>query len=152
MSKSEKEVEKCFNYYKKHIISNLGEKGLYDTTIEENCRRLFKSKWIACVSHDKMRNENGYQILNTSGSKSKVGIHWVGIVQTDKIIYVYDSFGRNYSNILKTLSKLAKKYKKSIKESDKDPEQFGNSEICGSLCISWLLCVQQFGIRKAMLI
>ena len=152
MSKSEKEVEKCFNHYKKHIISKLGDRGLYNITIEENCRRLFKSKWRGCFSHDKMRNENGYQILNTSNSKAKVGIHWVAIVQTDKIIYVYDSFGRNYSDILKTLSKLAKKYKKSIKESDKDPEQFGNSEICGSLCISWLLCVQQFGIRKAMLI
>jgi hypothetical protein len=142
------EVNKYFLKYKKQLIKKLGSKGLYDDTIDDNCERLFKSKWKGCVSHNKMSQSNGYQILNTASSKSHDGIHWVAVYITPTTIYVYDSYGRDSDSILKSLNKNKKKRK--IVESDRDPEQFGDSEICGHLCISWLLCVNKFGIRKAL--
>ena len=142
------EINEQFLKYKKQLIRKLGSKGLYNDTIDDNCKRLFKSKWKGCVSHNKMSQSNGFQILNTASFKSKNGIHWVGICITPKTIYVYDSFGRDSDLILKSLNKNKKKRK--IIESNRDAEQFGDSEICGQLCIAWLLCVKNFGVRKAL--
>lgn len=145
---SEKEIEKSFKKYSKQIIKKLGNEALYDSTIDQNCQRLFGNNWNGCHSHDKMSQKNGYQVLNTGNSKS-FGIHWCGIYITPSTIYVYDSFARDSDSILKSLNK--KKKKRKIVESDRnDAEQCFDSQICGHLCISWLLCCKQYGIRKAL--
>ena len=73
--------------------------------------------------------------------------HWVAIIQTPKTLYVYDSFGRLTQNVLKIISTNTKK---KIVESKRDPEQWGNTEVCGHLAVSWLCVARDLGTRKAI--
>ena len=71
--------------------------------------------------------------------------HWVAIYQTPKTLYIYDSYGRLTKNVLKIISKTTTK---KIVDSKHDPEQYGHTNICGHLAISWLCVVHDLGIRK----
>ena len=75
--------------------------------------------------------------------------HWVAIVQTKTIIYVYDSFGRHTDYVLKLISSTTKK---KIVDSAHTAEQFGHTNVCGHLAISWLCVANDLGIRKALTI
>ena len=151
----EKLIEKNFLKLKKLFIKRLGRKGLYDSEVNQVCKKLFKSQWLGCHPQDKTVFKPGYQIINTSLSTSgDGGVHWVAIFMDGETIHIYDSFARPASKLLKFLTRTSKHKKIKIKNSDtSDQEQFGDkSQICGQLSISWLLCVQQYGIKSAMLI
>ena len=144
----EDEINKIFARYTRQLIKKLDKKALWSDTIDQNGERLFGKMWRGCHAHDNIKLENGYQILNTASSKAKKGIHWVAIYITPATIYVYDSFGRDTDSVLKSLKKG--KGKRKIVESKRDSEQTDTSQICGHLCIAWLLCVQKLGIRYAL--
>jgi hypothetical protein len=148
---SEKKAEDVFRKYKKQFIKKLGRKALYNTTIDKVGVELFGTKWIGCFPQDKVVLKNGYQILNVDKSTQN-GSHWIGLYKTNNNIYIYDSFGRPTPQLLKLLTKKIKGYHLKYKDSDLDAEQRGDSEVCGQLSLSWLMCVRDLGVRKAMLI
>jgi hypothetical protein len=148
----EKKVENVFRTYKKQFIKKLGRKALYNTTIDRVGAELFGTKWIGCFPQDKVVLRNGFQVLNVDKS-TQSGSHWIGLYKTNNNIYIYDSFARPSGQLLKSLTKKIKGYHLKYKDSDRsDAEQRGDSEVCGQLSLSWLLCVKDLGIRKAMLI
>ena len=114
-------------------------------------RQYIGKKYIGTFAQDKLPNKSGYMIVNTDTSKNinTDNCHWVAIYQTTKTLYVYDSFGRNTSFILPI---IFKKTKKKIVESKLDPEQYGQSELCGHLALSFLCVAHNLVIRKALTI
>lgn len=154
-SKSEKEVE---DYYK-HAVLQV-EKELRTTgetsslMLTKLGRKLFGVKYAGTYAVDKVPQlkKKSYFILNTDTS-DKRGTHWVSCFFNGKnTYYVYDSFGRNSSTLLPIFINGVKARSATYKDSDHDAEQDNYEANCGMRCLSWLICIEKFGIRKAMLI
>ena len=147
---SETSIKKSFLAYKKKIIKLLGKCGLMDIQITKTCKKLFGNKYLGTYSQDRVpMNLQGYCIANVDTTGMK-GSHWVALVFQPNHCYVYDSFGRQGGNLLPILVKKLGDKKIIHIDSDENPEQFGNSEICGQLCISFLLTVEKYGIKKTV--
>ena len=146
----EKLVESKFKKLKKLFVKRLGKKALYNDELECVGKKLFKSSWNGVHAQDGVVFKPGFQIINTSHRKEE-GEHWVALYVEDNTMFVYDSYARPSRNLLKTLTKRAKKNKIVVCDSDRsDKEQRDNTEICGALCCAWLVCVQNYGIDSAM--
>ncbi len=145
------EATTAFIKYKKYIISELGKKALDDLQISRLAKELLGKKFIGVYAQDKLPTKNGYYVINTDLSKTinSPTCHWVGIYQTSKTLYIYDSYGRTTSFVLPYIYKNTKK---KIVESKKDPEQFRQTSLCGQLSIAWICVVHDLGIRKALTI
>jgi len=102
------------------------------------------------VPIEKYKNKT-YLIVNTDDSNGP-GIHWMSIIKNKSNIYVYDSFGRRTSNVLKKFNRRVLKGGYRIVESKRDAEQSDYQEDCGLRCIAWLLVARKYGIRKALTI
>lgn len=140
---------KLFLKHKRRFIKKLGNKALDNHQIDKIGKKEFKTVWQGCNSQDEIVWKPGFQIINTDPS-DKPGTHWIGLYITGKTIYVYDSFGRPTSKLLKILTRQAKSKKVRIVDSEYDKEQWGLSEICGLLCMSWLLVARDLGIKAAL--
>lgn len=124
---------------KHHIFSNFDINDiLFNSKI--------KGKFNGCFMHDLYEpNIKPYTIINIDNS-SKMGTHWLGVFQDDKILYVYDSFARK--NILRTFKKrmMSKGYKVVLCNDQKDQKI---SEVdCGLRCLIWLLFINKYGFEK----
>ena len=147
----EKKVEDVFRQYKTKLLKVLGRKATYDSDLTRVGKQLFGSKYLGTFPQDKAPlGRTGMAIVNTDVSTGP-GVHWVALYLTPKTVYVYDSFARSTSKLLKILTKNAKTKKINMLESDRtDKEQKKTSEICGVLCLAWLAVVQSLGIRAAI--
>lgn len=147
---SEQKAELLFKKYKTQLIAKLGRKALYNDQLDSIGKQLFKT-WNGVNPQDQVSLKPGYQIINVDTSKQS-GSHWVAIYSTKKTFYIYDSFARRSTNLLKILTKkLSQKNIKFLDSDRSDAEQFGNkSEVCGQLSLAWLLVVKEMGIRAAM--
>ena len=144
----EQKAENVFRLYKAELISKLGKKALSNDTIDKYSKLLFQSEYKGCYAQDtQFEKKSGYYIINTDLEKGK-GIHWVALILTPKIAYIYDSFSRDPKKLLPHLLQHLKNYK--IVSSDKDKEQRGSSELCGHASLAFLLVVQKLGIRSAL--
>jgi hypothetical protein len=153
---SEKSIEDEFRKYKRKYINQLGNRALNNVEIDEFCSKLFKSKYRGCFAQDEIfKFAPGYYIFNTDVT-SGPGIHWLGLFVTKKTAYIYDSFARDPEKIVPILTRRLKKQKLKIVSSDRsDAEQKSTNRgslvvTCAHACISWLTCVDKFGIRKSI--
>ena len=97
----EKNTEKLFKKYKSIIIGKMGNQETTDVELDEIGTYLFGKQFIGVYAQDTIPlGKTGYLIANTDIS-NQPGTHWVAIVITAKNIYVYDSFGRPASKLLK---------------------------------------------------
>ena len=144
-------MTELFLKYKKKIISLVGKKALDDSQLNTLGKQLIGKRFIGVFAQDELPNRVGYMIVNVDTSKhiNTPKAHWVAIYQTSKTLYVYDLFGRLTKNVLTLISKTTTK---KIVDSRHDPEQYGYTEICGHLAISWLCVARDLGIRKALTI
>jgi hypothetical protein len=152
---SEKQVLRKFKTNKKKMIEILGVKSTLDSDLTDLGKKLFDSMYLGTFSQDnlpwsKIKKKNSiYAIINTDTSKGP-GVHWVALAITPKTIYIWDSYGRNAERLLPKLTKQIKGKKIKIREADPDKDQSDSSEICGALCLAWLSCVKQLGIRNSL--
>ena len=145
----EKKAENVFRLYKNELIQKLGRKALSNDTIDKYGKLLFQSKYKGCYAqNEKFELKQGYYIINTDIASGK-GIHWISLIITPKIAYIYDSFSRDPKKLLPHLLQHLAKYK--IVSSDRrDSEQRGDSAICGHASLAFLLTAQKLGIRSAL--
>lgn len=147
-------IKKKFSKYKKTIIEQIGNKAMYDDEINNICSKLFGSKWAGAYAVDqipiKKYNEIHYFIVNTAKSNES-GEHWVAVVLHKQNCYIYDSFGRHSISILKPLVNLLSKKSIHFTDSNYTKEQHGDTQICGQLCIAFLLCFDEYN-KDALLI
>jgi hypothetical protein len=147
---TEAEVMKIFNGYKKQLIKQLGKEVTTNEQLDRVAYKLLGSKYKGTYSVDNVPlNKNGLYIVNTDLSTSG-GVHWVALKVTGKTVYVFDSFGRKSTSLLKLLVKNAKIFNKKVIDSDYDVDQKVSSAICGPLSLSWLLTVSQLGIKNSL--
>lgn len=122
-------------------------------------KKYFKKKWLGVFSVDShiqkildnISSGLNYGIINTDKSAGK-GIHWVAFIydtQKNKF-FIYDSFGRNSSTLIKTFISNIKKRDSKFKDSKKDAEQRNVEMNCGQRSLAWLMFAQKFGLTKAM--
>ena len=148
------EVDYVFRFHKQEIISMLGRTETSNDQINKLGKSIFKNRWGGALSEAVVRLDkriaNKYFILNTGNQKSG-GIHWVGMfIGNGKALYVYDSFGRRSSLILRTLVKQAHEKGYKIVESNHDHEQRGYSAVCGQISLAWLITAKDLGIKNAL--
>ena len=152
---NERQVEKEFKKIYKKIVKLIGhDKSTNGEELNTTGKRLFGNKFKGIYPVDVMPlpKKNSYYIINTD-IKNGDGIHWVALYRGfGNTIYVYDSFARSTSYILKIMTSKLKKWKLKLIEADRtDREQKGNtSEMCGQLTISWISVIEKFGIRNAL--
>ena len=142
------EIKKYFTGLKDKIISQWGNKSLYDAEITDIGRQLLGKKYIGTFPVDKvpLAGSDKYMIVNCDMS-GLPGSHWVALhIRGDKI-YIYDSFARKSKVILKPLYDRVKKSKKTIVDINAKPDQKSNSEVCGPISLAWLYVVYKHGIR-----
>ena len=144
-------ADHLFKKYKKQFISELGKKALSDEQLNKLGKQMFGDKYIGTFAQNKLPVTSGYFIVNVDTSKriNTDKAHWLGIYQTEKCMYVYDSYGRHTRFILPI---IFNKTKKRIVDSKHDPEQYGYSEICGQLAMDFLCVVKDLGVKKALTI
>ena len=93
----------------------------------------------------------GLYIVNTDKA-NKPGLHWVAVKQTKTKIYIYDSFSRKSSYILKILYDKAVKKGLKIIDVNTERDQYDKSELCGPISLSWLITMNTFGIKYGYII
>tara|TARA_B110000971_G_scaffold219074_1_gene259316 strand:- start:3520 stop:3987 length:468 start_codon:yes stop_codon:yes gene_type:complete len=148
-NKSEKPIETEFRLARKSLIKRVGSKALYGDVVDGIGKDLFGARWRGVHTQKNYPVKNGYQIINTDYDGP--GAHWIALYITPRTIYVYDSYGRTSTNLLPLLVRRAGK--RAVVDADYDPEQIGyTSQVCGVLCLAWLLMVSRYGVRKALLI
>ena len=147
---TDKEILASFKDYKKKIIKLLGKKALLSDQLSKMGKKLFGKKYLGTYPQDKFPiGLDGYCIINTDVA-GKQGEHWVALVFEPKKCFVYDSFGRLTQNLLPILEKrLVDRHIITI-DADHKPEQFGNTEVCGQLSMSFLLCCDTYGVEKVI--
>jgi hypothetical protein len=152
----ESEIEKQFRKYKRKYISKLGNVALDNFLIDKVCKDEFGSKYNGCYAQDaRISLKPGYYIFNTDIASGK-GEHWISLYITPKTAYIFDSFARDPEKIVPILMKRIKKKKLRIISSDRsDAEQRATYDgklviTCGHASISWIKCVNDYGIRAAI--
>jgi hypothetical protein len=153
MSRPQTEQYKQFLKHKNHFIKKLGKKALFDNQLTIEGKALFGNKYLGTFSQNNIPlNRTGYLIANVD-TLGMPGSHWVAIDTTPKTFYIYDSFGRQTTNLLPILEHKLNTKKVKYLDSNPKPEQFGKTtEICGQLCLAWLCIVKEYGVRKALTI
>jgi hypothetical protein len=142
----EHKMEKVHRDFTKKLITRLGRKELDTVEITTTCVKLFGNKFKGCFAQDeKFSIKNGYYVINTD-TKDGRGIHWVALYVTNKTVYFYDSFCRDPKTLIPFLTKRIKNRK--LWYDKKDKEQKLREIICGHLCISWLMIVDEYGIMN----
>lgn len=148
----EKSIEKDFNVITRKLVKMLENEPLSNDTLNHVCKKLFGSKFQGVFTQDKyIFKPNKFVIINTDVSSGD-GIHWICMMTTNKVCYIFDSYGRLTQNILKHVVKELKKKKIKIIEFDRDVNQSDDSVICGHKCISMFVIIKKHGIKKALLI
>lgn len=145
----ESDVVAVFNEFKKRVLKRMGKKITDNTQLDEVGRALFPKKFKGVFSQDTVPiHKTGYFIVNTDVITGP-GVHWVGLVSTKKNIYIWDSFGRASTELLKVLSKKAVLNKKVI-DAEYDAEQHVSEMLCGQISLAWLMTVDKVGIKNAL--
>ena len=145
-------LKKLFNEYKDEMINKFGLVPMYDSQIKKFGKENIHN-FGGVFPHDKFNPEdNRCYVINTGNSKSD-GYHWVGVVATDKHLYVFDTFRRDLDSIFHDINKFKEDRSIITPVRDRDPIQhdtFADSNICGQLSLAWLLTVQHCGIRDSI--
>jgi hypothetical protein len=153
---SETKIENIFKKYKRRYIAKLGNHPLDNTEIDLFCKAQFGKKYKGCYAQDaQITYTPGFYVFNTDIS-SQPGEHWLGGYATKNTMYIFDTFARKPEKLVPILVKRLKKQSLKIVSSDRsDTEQRATNRKelvvnCGHSCLSWLTCVQELGIRKAI--
>ena len=155
MSRHNDKERYCYLIYKKilqEIIKPIsGDQTTYLSDILGIGKKLLGVKFKGVYPSDKIPKLNDlspYAILNLDTSKEK-GSHWVAIAKHGDNTYLYDSFGRKYTQIIPNLQYSGNG---KIINTDDDAEQKIYEMDCGARSLAWLVFFDKWGAKCAMLI
>lgn len=145
---------KNFTKYKNEIINEFGIGPMDEDQVKKYGLKHFNN-FGGVFPHDKFRPiDKKCYILNTGNSKS-TGYHWVGAYVTHKKLYMFDSYHRNINKIIPDINKysgnrdmVVSKWPYPIQQDNVLEEQ----SICGQLSLAWLRCINDYGVKSAILI
>lgn len=147
----EKKAHKEYNKILLDIQKKLGKNITYGHTLQKEAIQLFGYRFKGVFPSDKIPQLNklrSYAILNLDNS-SQSGSHWIAVALVNKDLIVYDSFGRDH---VKIIPNLKEQFRGRIKNTDRDSEQKKHEKNCGQRSLAFLVFLQKFGVKNAMLI
>ena len=123
-----------------------------EDTIDTIGKASFGKRWAGVSASDEAKKllqmRDVFAIVNTATSRGR-GSHWLGIYMTPKGAgYLYDSFGREVSQVIWRLNRAALAENIALHNTDSVAEQRGASAVCGQLSLSWLLTLKDLGIKR----
>ena len=134
------------------LVKKLGNIPLSDTTLREVSKdfNLPQFKGVM-MQNSKMPEGNCTYIMNID-MMGGPGIHWVAVVQQNKTVYVYDSFGRRASSLISHYTNTMKSRGYKVKNTDlSDQDQYGSRSVdCGHRCLSALKIYKTHGLHEYM--
>ena len=126
----------------------------FDNTLSDNLMKIIKMTKLKdkfnCINFWNNFSPNidkPYSILNTESSNEGQGVHWIGVFQDGKVIYIYDSFGRK--NIMDRFCEEMSEIGYKCLYVNKKGDQQNNQLNCGIRSLLLLLFVQRYGIKLA---
>lgn len=143
---------KVYNKLLKRVVEPLtGDKTTYLKELNGVGKKLLRVRFKGVFPADKIPRLNDlspYAILNLDKS-TEPGSHWVALAKHGKDSVLYDSFGRHHTKIIPSL-----RYSGNgrIVNTDADAEQKVLETNCGARCLAWLLLVDKYGMRNALLV
>lgn len=142
------------NYYtlliERDLKRNLGSGETRTEQLNQIASSYLGKKYHGTYASDQipnLSNSTPYSIVNLDSS-DEPGSHWISLAFNDGTVYVYDSFGRSYTEIIPEINQ---KYN-FVVDSDLDAEQHVMEENCGQRCIAWLMVFDRFGKDVALTI
>lgn len=153
-SEAEEQAMELYDKYLNDVYKLIGDKtSTYLGELNGAGRKLLKCKFKGVYSSDKIPKLNDlspYCILNLDNSKQS-GSHWIAVA---KVLHkneciVYDSFGRDYKDIIPNLDLSGNG---RMINTDRDPEQRVVQTDCGQRSLGWLLLLDKHGYKMAKLI
>lgn len=144
-------TEDLFREIKKIMFAALGKDALDERVIDLFCKKIFGRNWQpTSISSEYKYVPNKYTIINSCWKPTSGGKHWIAIrTDNDSNLFIYDSFGRDLRQIVSHLMKNIPK-NVNILETEPDAEQRGTTQVCGQLCISWLILSKILGEEAAL--
>jgi hypothetical protein len=133
------------------IVPLTGDDTTYLSELNGIGHKLLGVKFSGVYPSDKIPRLNDlkkYAILNLDTSKEP-GSHWIAIAKKNNITYVYDSFGRSHTKIIKNLQYSGNG---RIVNTELDSEQNILETNCGARSLAWLVLFDKWGSDVAMLI
>ena len=133
------------------LVKKLGNKPLSDLALKKEAHLLKLPQFLGVrMQNESMPDGNGCYIINNDLLNGH-GIHWIGVVQQNKVCYVYDSFGRRCDKLVKYFhhNRISQGYK--IRNTDNDADQRGNYTVtCGHRVLSALKIYKDHGLDYYM--
>ena len=152
-SKKELYAEMLYNKVLKEIVEPLtGDNTTYLSELHGIGRKLLRVKFKGVFPADlipRLNDLSPYAILNLDNSKQP-GSHWVAIAKHDNDTYLYDSFGRKDTQIIKNLEFSGNG--RIINSDTSDREQEITEMNCGARSLAWLCIFDRWGPDVARLI
>jgi hypothetical protein len=144
-------VKGRFRGYKKMLIRLVGRGPMDEDQIQKIGRTAFGDRWAGVFPSDIAKKlllmRDRFAVVNTATSRGR-GSHWLGVYMSPGGGgYLYDSFGREASQVIWRLSRAALAANVALHNTDAGAEQRGTSAVCGQLSLSWLLTVRDLGIK-----
>lgn len=145
---------KIFSHYKDEIVKKFGEGPMYEDQLNKYGYEHFKN-FGGVYPHDKFTPENKKCYVINTGNQRSAGYHWVGVYVTKTHLFLFDTYKRDIDRIFHDVEKFKGKRQVVVSEWP-EPVQRDylqkEENICGQLCLAWLHCVKEYGIRNAILI
>lgn len=136
---------------KKIIVPLTGDKTTFLDELDGVGHKLLGVAFSGVYPADKIPRLNDlkkYAILNLDKSKEP-GSHWVALAKDGNNSYLYDSFGRSHTKIIKNLQFSGNG---RIVNTDLDAEQDILETNCGARCLAFLVLIDKWGANVARLI
>ena len=136
MSLGEQFYEQSLQIIRRFIPDNADENILTEagkTMFKDRYRGTFAVNEIASMLNGGLKH--GEMIIVNLDKRSSVGSHWIALVNHEKDIILYDSFGRQIPEVQNT---------------EDDPEQSILEEDCGARCLSFLWVYERLGFIEAL--
>ena len=153
LRKKERYAELLYQKVLKDIITPLtGDTTTYLNELEGIGKKLLGTKFKGVYPRDKipiLNDLSPYAILNLDTSKEP-GSHWVAIAKNNNNTYLYDSFGRKNTKIIKNL--VYSGNGKIIDADTTDAEQKILESNCGARSLAFLVIFDKWGADVAKLI
>ena len=149
---NEKTAHKKYNEILHKVIEPLvGKRITFMHTLIGVGKNIFGPKFRGVFPSDKIPQLNDlskYAILNLDKS-TESGSHWIAVAKIGDEILVYDSFGRDSKRIIPSIFKSGNG---TVVDSDRDSEQKLLQTNCGARSLAYLLFLDKYGKKAALLI
>jgi len=135
MSLGERFYEQSLQILRKFIPDNADE-----NVLTEAGKSLFSKRFKGVYASDEISTlldnlKHGEMIIVNLDKRDSTGSHWIALVNHQKQIILYDSFGRQIPEVINT---------------EDDAEQSLLEEDCGARCLAFLWVYYRLGIEPAL--